>query len=283
MPELPEVETVLRGLKPHLLNTRIQGVIVRTSKLRWAIPANLSECLIDQQIMDLSRRAKYLLVRFASGTLIIHLGMSGRLCLLTSHTAAQAHDHVDILLDTGALLRYTDPRRFGAILWTVDPPLQHSLLHVLGPEPLEADFTAQYLKHRAAKRSLAVKSFIMDGKIVVGVGNIYAAEALFTAQIHPLTPAGQVSDQQWQRLVTAIREVLEAAVRQGGTTLKDFVDSAGKPGYFTQQLQVYGRAGLPCRTCNRILASLRFGQRSTVFCEYCQKVSFRKAPSKQHR
>lgn len=269
MPELPEVETVMCGLKPHLEGAVVEDVIIRHSQLRWPIPLNLKNCLQQQTILYLARRGKYLLITFASGTLIIHLGMSGSLRIVSSATVVRRHDHVDVVFSDHQILRYHDPRRFGAILWT-DDPNKFSLLSSLGVEPLEANFTAAYLKLEAEGRRVAVKSFIMNSHVVVGIGNIYAAEALHFAKIHPLTPSGLMTLNQWERLKDAIQQVLQSAIYQGGTTLKDFVNSEGNPGYFAQKLHVYGRAGKPCLYCKKTLESLVIGQRSTVFCSNCQ-------------
>ncbi len=272
MPELPEVETVMRGLKPHLEGAIIQDVIVRHPHLRWPIPTDLKNNLNQQQVSKLSRRGKYLLINVKAGTLIIHLGMSGSLRMVTNQTTLRRHDHVDIVFSDQTILRYHDPRRFGAVLWTEQDPCQHTLLASLGVEPLEINFTAEYFKKKAMGRRIPVKSFIMDSHIVVGVGNIYAPEALFLANIHPRTPAGVLTLQQCEQLVEAIQQVLQFAINQGGTTLKDFVNSEGKPGYFAQKLNVYGRAGLPCLKCQTTLKHFKLGQRSTVFCERCQSI-----------
>jgi formamidopyrimidine-DNA glycosylase len=273
MPELPEVETTMRGLIPHLEGATIQGVIIRQSQLRWPIPSHLKSCLTQQKIIQLSRRGKYLLIKVQAGTLIIHLGMSGSLRVLNHSTPPTRHDHMDITLTQNKLLRYHDPRRFGAVLWTEDEPLHHPLLKSMGVEPLSADFTGLYLKQAALKRIIAIKPFIMNSKIVTGIGNIYAAEALFLAGIHPITPAHLLTPSQCDRLVESIKHILQSAILQGGTTLKDFVNSEGKPGYFSQKLHVYGRVDLPCTTCGTRLQSIQLGQRSTVFCEHCQLLS----------
>ncbi len=270
MPELPEVETTLSGLKPHLEGAIIQDVVVRHTQLRWPIPSTLKYDLNLQNIRHISRRGKYLLISMDSGTLIIHLGMSGSLRLVTIDETIRRHDHVDIVLSGHKILRYHDPRRFGAILLTKNNPSEHPLLASLGVEPLSVDFTAQYLIIRAKNRRLAIKSFIMDSHIVVGIGNIYAAEALFLAKIHPATPAQLLTTKQYETLIEAIQYVLQAAINQGGTTLRDFVNSEGNPGYFAQKLNVYGRTGLPCRHCETPLDSFKLGQRNTVFCKHCQ-------------
>ncbi len=271
LPELPEVETVKNGLLPHVEHAVIQDVIVRQHQLRWPVPLSLHSTLQQKQVISLSRRGKYLLMQFDTGTLIIHLGMSGSLRMVNKTTPVVAHDHVDIIFTNENILRYNDPRRFGALLWTDEPPLQHVLLKSLGPEPMESTFSATYLSHRAKNRTIPVKSFIMDSKIVVGIGNIYAAEALFTAKIHPLTPAGSLTFSQLQKLVHAIKQVLQAAIAEGGTTIRNFINSEGKPGYFVQQLAVYGRAGRPCIDCGAVLHELKLAQRSTVFCKTCQQ------------
>lgn len=270
MPELPEVETIRCGLVPHLEHKIIQDVIIRYPQLRWPIPSHLQTTLSGQQVKSLSRRGKYLFIHVAIGTLIIHLGMSGRLRILKTTHPLRPHDHVDFILSNQLVLRYNDSRRFGAILWTKDNPLHHPLIQSMGVEPLENGFTGEYLKKRAFKRQVPIKSLIMDGKIVTGIGNIYATEALFLAKIHPLTPAGTLTDQQYDLLVSTAQDVLRLAIAQGGTTLKDFVNTDGKPGYFSQKLYVYGRTGLPCLHCHTKLKSLQIGQRTTVYCEQCQ-------------
>lgn len=270
MPELPEVETVMRGIEPHVIDSVIQKVILRHHQLRWPIPTDLPQHLEQQQIIKLTRRGKYLLIQVPTGTLVFHLGMSGSLRIVDSTTTLKAHDHIDIILSNQNILRFNDPRRFGACLWTNHDPLCFPLLASLGLEPLLPQFTANYLFEKAKNKKIAIKSFIMNSHIVVGVGNIYAAEALFKAKIHPETPAGHLTLIQHQRLVDAIKTILQSAIQQGGTTIKDFKNSEGKPGYFTQQLAVYGRAGKPCVICDTPLHSLHIGQRSTVFCPHCQ-------------
>lgn len=269
MPELPEVETIKCGLKPHLENTIIIDAVVRCAQLRWPIPVNLKTALSQQKILTLSRRGKYLFIHVTTGTLIIHLGMSGSLRLVSLDTQVTRHDHVDILLSSDVILRYHDPRRFGAILWTTAPPLHHPLIKSMGIEPLDTNFTGAYLQEKAFKRHVPIKSFIMNSKIVSGIGNIYAAEALFLAGIHPLQPAGKLTTSQYIKLVESIKEILQLAIIAGGTTLKDFVNSQGQPGYFSQKLSVYGRANLPCLVCQAPLKSIQIGQRSTVFCGHC--------------
>jgi formamidopyrimidine-DNA glycosylase len=275
MPELPEVETTLRGIKPYLNHQTIINVIVRHHQLRWKIPDNLSQQLKNKKIIDITRRGKYLLFHMKKNTLILHLGMSGSLRLLMEPTLPKKHDHVDIVFANHYVLRFTDPRRFGAVLLTNDDPYHHPLLAKLGPEPLTRNFSGQYLAKKAQKRNLPIKSFIMNSHIVVGVGNIYATETLYLAGIHPLTPTQTLTQIQFKKLVKAIKFILKFAIKQGGTTLKDFINSDGKPGYFINKLQVYGRAGLPCLTCLTILVSIRIGQRATVYCSKCQPENFR--------
>ncbi len=270
MPELPEVETTLNALKPHLNGEVFHHVIVRETRLRWPVPDKLNDTLANLSILNLSRRGKYILIHCDKGTLIIHLGMSGRLKLLTHHDEPMRHDHVDFILSSGLILRYHDPRRFGAILWTNEPPAHHVLLKSLGPEPLEDDFTGEYLFAITRNRRLAIKLLIMNAACVVGVGNIYANEALFLSGIHPEMPAKNVKIDQCNRLVLSIKSVLMRAIQQGGTTLKDFINPLGKPGYFTQQLNVYGREGLACFQCQSVLKAMRLGQRTTVYCNVCQ-------------
>jgi formamidopyrimidine-DNA glycosylase len=270
MPELPEVETTLRGIEPHIEQQIITDFIVRNRKLRWPIPKNLEQILIGQTINKLSRRGKYMIFQCDNGHMLLHLGMSGRVRILLKNKPPLKHDHVDIYFANGKILRFTDPRRFGALLWTTENPLQHPLLTHLGPEPLTREFDGDYLFMRAKSRKLPVKSFIMDSKIVVGVGNIYAAEALYRARIHPEQAAGTISAEKYSELAAAIKSILQHAIKKGGTTLKDFSKSDGSPGYFSIELQVYGRAGKPCAQCQTELELIRIGQRSTVFCPACQ-------------
>ncbi len=271
MPELPEVETVCRGIRPHLQGRVFTGVTVRQPQLRWPVPDDLAQRLAGQRVLAVSRRAKYVLISLAEGCLMVHLGMSGRLFFVAAGTAVGKHDHVDFALDNGQLLRYTDPRRFGAVLWLEGEAEAHPLLGHLGPEPLSADFNVAYLLARAKGRSVPVKSLLMDGRVVVGVGNIYANEALHMAGIRPDRAAGKISRQRYARLVDCVKQVLTSAIAQGGTTLKDFVGGDGRPGYFKQELLVYGRAGLPCPACGSALREIRQAQRSTVFCARCQR------------
>lgn len=271
MPELPEVETTRRGILPHALGEKVAAVEVRDPRLRWPVPEELLRFLPGAVIADIERRGKYLLFRTDAGTLISHLGMSGSIRVLTRPEPARKHDHVDILLESGKILRYNDPRRFGCMLWTLADPYQHELLCHLGPEPLEPAFDADYLFRLSRGRKAALKTFIMDSRVVVGVGNIYANEALFLAGLRPGRAAGRVSRPRYAVLVEAIRQVLSAAVNQGGTTLRDFVGGDGKPGYFRQQLNVYDHGGEPCPRCGQLLTETRLGQRSTVYCRHCQQ------------
>jgi formamidopyrimidine-DNA glycosylase len=270
MPELPEVETTRRGIAPHLIGHRIDAVIVRQARLRWPIPQALRDKLPGQRVDAIERRAKYLLVHTSAGSALLHLGMSGSLRVLAGETAPGLHDHVDWRLDSGRILRYTDPRRFGSQLWQA-PGATHKLLAGLGPEPLGADFDAAYLWDMSRGRSAAVKTFLMDQKIVVGVGNIYAAEALFAAGIHPTRPAGSVSLARYVRLVAEVKRILDYAITRGGTTLRDFISPDGTPGYFEQELAVYGRAGEPCKVCGTRIRAITLGQRSTFYCPRCQR------------
>lgn len=270
MPELPEVETTRRGIEPHLVGQRVSRVLVRDRRLRWPIPEDLDVRLSGQRIEAVERRAKYLLIRAESGTLIVHLGMSGSLRLVDAASPAAKHEHVDILLESGQALRYTDPRRFGAMLWS-DEPLAHVLLASLGPEPLGEDFDGARLYRLSRGRSMAVKPFIMDNAVVVGVGNIYASEALFAAGIDPRRPAGSISRARYLKLGEEIRRILAMAIERGGTTLRDFVGGDGKPGYFQQELFVYGRNGEFCKNCGTTLREIRLGQRASVYCHRCQR------------
>jgi len=270
MPELPEVETTRRGIEPHITGKQVSDVIVRHHQLRWPVPRGLKQKLVGHTIRSVSRRAKYLLLGFDHGTLLLHLGMSGSLRIIDSGLPAEKHDHVDIVLADGRALRLTDPRRFGAVLWTTEDPSGHELIAHLGPEPLSDDFNAAYLFQRSRGRKSSIKQFIMDGKVVVGVGNIYASESLFLAGINPKRQAGKVSPERMAKLADAIKQVLAAAIEQGGTTLRDFVGGDGKPGYFAQRLNVYGREGEPCRSCGTTIKQRVQGQRSTYYCPRCQ-------------
>jgi formamidopyrimidine-DNA glycosylase len=270
MPELPEVETTRSGIAPHIQGRRISGVLVRDARLRWPVDPELAARVTGRTVRAVERRAKYLLLHLANGTLILHLGMSGSLRILPRNTAPGKHDHVDLLFGH-CCLRLRDPRRFGAVLWTDRPAAEHPLLAHLGPEPLSAAFSGDHLRRQAGQRRMPVKSLIMDGRVVVGVGNIYANEALFRAGIHPARPAGRISAARYARLGEEIKAVLAAAIRQGGTTLRDFQQEDGKPGYFAQELLVYGRTGEPCPNCGAPLKQQRIGQRSSFFCSRCQR------------
>ena len=269
MPELPEVETTLRGIRPHLEGRILSAVTVRESRLRWPVSEALYG-LKDCPVIALRRRAKYLLIELEAGQLMIHLGMSGTLRVVDAALPLRKHDHVDLLLDSGKVLRFNDPRRFGSVLYQpgAEP---HALLAALGPEPLGEDFHGDWLFRRSRGQKVAVKSFIMDNATVVGVGNIYVQESLFLAGIHPSRPAGRVSRERYQRLADAIKAVLARAIEAGGTTLKDFTRADGQPGYFAQSLHVYGRAGQPCLQCGTLLKADRHGQRSTSYCPQCQR------------
>ena len=270
MPELPEVETTRQGIQPYLQGQEISKVVIRHRGLRWPIPDGLETLLKGQTVHQITRRAKYLLLRCDTGTLIIHLGMSGRLRVLDNDDHIGKHDHVDIFSGNGYVLRFTDPRRFGAVLWTTDDPNLHPLIAHLGPEPLSDAFDTDYLYQRSRGRSTAIKPFIMNGEIVVGVGNIYANEALYLAGIHPAKSAGKISKTKMVLLVEKIKFVLNKAVQAGGTTLRDFRKSDGKPGYFAQELSVYGREGEPCICCGQPIQCIRQAQRATYFCRQCQ-------------
>lgn len=268
MPELPEVETSRRGIAPHLVGAKILHAVVRNGRLRWPVSDEIYR-LSDDVVLSVQRRAKYLLVELTDGWIIIHLGMSGSLRILSEDAPAEKHDHVDLVMDNGKILRYTDPRRFGAWLWAPNLEGSHVLAH-LGPEPLSDEFNALYLQERSASKKTAIKPWLMDNKLVVGVGNIYASESLFAAGIHPDRIAHSLSAAEYQRLVLAIKAVLARSIEQGGTTLKDFLQSDGKPGYFAQELQVYGREGEACRTCGTPISASKHGQRSTYYCRRCQ-------------
>jgi formamidopyrimidine-DNA glycosylase len=271
MPELPEVETTARGIAPHIEGQTVKQVIIRQPKLRWPVPETLNETLAGIRINSVSRRAKYLLFATDLGTVILHLGMSGNLRILQEEKIADKHDHIDFAFNNGTVLRYNDPRRFGSVLWTTFPPAEHSLLKDLGPEPLLSDFDGNHLYQYSRLRKSPVKSFIMDSHIVVGVGNIYANEALFMAGINPSRHAGIISLARYQHLADCIKTVLQGAIQQGGTTLRNFVNESGNPGYFKQQLRVYGRGGHPCIHCLQPLKEIRLTNRTTVFCTQCQK------------
>ncbi len=270
MPELPEVETTRRGVEPLVLDRQIVRVDVRERRLRWPIPDALADELTGRRFTSVGRRAKYLLFQCESGVLIVHLGMSGSLRLTPADEPPGKHAHVDIVFDSGKALRYTDPRKFGSMLWQPLDAGEHPLLRGLGPEPLGDDFNGALLYRKSRGRKTAVKNLIMDSRIVVGVGNIYACEALFLAGIHPSRACGRISAQRYEKLAETIRTVLGKAICAGGTTLRDFSGGDGRPGYFKQELNVYGRGGESCVRCSASLREIRLGQRSTVFCPACQ-------------
>jgi len=272
MPELPEVETTLRGVLPYVADREIIRVMVRDPRLRWPVPPDLEKLLAGRCIIDGRRRAKYLLFHVSGGgTLLVHLGMSGSLRISEPDVPFRKHDHVVVELEGGVQLRLHDPRRFGAVLHIPDEPEKHELLCHLGPEPLSDGFSARHLFTECRGKTASIKTVIMDAHVVVGVGNIYACEALFMAGIRPSKPAGRVSKLALARLVEAIREVLAASIEQGGTTLRDFLRENGEPGYFKQSLRVYDREGEPCRACGTAVKRTVLGQRSTFFCPACQR------------
>ena len=271
MPELPEVETTRRGIEPLVRNKLVDRVLIHNSSLRWPVPANLGSILSAQRVYSVERRSKYLLMNFDRGTLLIHLGMTGHLRICRPGEARRKHDHLELVFTDRSILRFNDSRRFGAIFWTEADPLLHERLVNLGPEPLSELFSADSLFRASRGRKIAVKPFIMDAQIVVGVGNIYASEALFRAGISPVRQAGRVSRNTYERLVRSVREVLVEAIEAGGTTIRDFMDTEGRPGYFKQELLVYGRAGEQCTACGSVIKKARLGQRSTFYCPRCQK------------
>lgn len=274
MPELPEVEVTRRGIAPDLEGRHVSAVVLRTPALRYPLPQNLAQRLIGNTLQRVSRRGKYLLLDFGYGQVLIHLGMSGSLRLLPATTPAEKHDHVDLVFATprgDTALRLRDPRRFGAVLWLEGEPLAHPLLAVLGIEPLEEEFTADWLKAELDGLKAAIKPTLMDGHRIVGIGNIYASESLFRAGIDPRTPAGKVSKKRLEKLVPVIKATLAAAIEAGGSSLRDFIHSDGSSGYFQQQYFVYGRTGEDCRVCGSTIKELRQGQRATFYCPKCQK------------
>lgn len=270
MPELPEVETTRLGLLPRLQGRRLREVNVRNASLRWPIPEDLAAALVGKTLRDLTRRGKYLLFDFGGATQIVHLGMSGSLRFAEAGETGGIHDHVDWRFDDGTLLRLRDPRRFGAVLWSAEPS-QHPLLARLGPEPLSAEFNAAYLYRLSRNRNIAIKHLIMDGHVVVGVGNIYASEALFHAGIRPGTAAGKLSRPACVRLVSAIQRVLTAAIAAGGSSLRDYVHTSGELGYFQLHTQVYDRAGQACKACATPIRRVVQGQRASFYCPQCQR------------
>lgn len=271
MPELPEVETTRRGIEPCLVNRRVARVVVRDARLRWRVPRTLVNELPGQRIREVGRRAKYLLLRAETGTVIVHLGMSGRLRVTRAVEPPGKFDHVDIVLTNGDCLRLHDPRRFGSVLWTTAAPAAHKLLADLGPEPFDAGFSGRYLHGITRSRKRAIRDVLLDSTVVAGVGNIYANEALFRAGIRPMRAAGRLSKDDAARVVWAVRITLKKALRAGGTTLRDYRASDGSPGYFQLSLLVYGRAGEPCRTCRTPVRLHRLGSRSAFYCPSCQR------------
>lgn len=271
MPELPEVETTRRGLLPHVVGRRIGQVVVRNGSLRWPVPKDLRRRLEGEKVGDIRRRGKYLLFDMPAGHLLVHLGMSGKLSIVPSGLAPKLHDHVDVGLEGNGTMRFTDPRRFGAVLWLASPAESHTLLKGLGIEPLSPQFTGEALRALAKGRRVAVKQFLMNGRIVVGVGNIYASEALHQAQVLPTRGAGSISAARWKRVASAVRMTLEKAIAAGGTTLRDFASADGRPGYFQHDFAVYGRQGKPCKRCKSKIRVIRQGQRSTFYCPGCQR------------
>jgi formamidopyrimidine-DNA glycosylase len=265
------VETTRRGLLPHVVGRRIHDVVVRNRNLRWPVPRDLRERLRGETVLDIRRRGKYLLFEVPTGHLLVHLGMSGRLSLVSPDQPPRPHDHVDLELEGRKAVRLTDPRRFGAMLWVRGPTEKHVLLRGLGIEPLEPGFDGEALERLARGRRVAVKHFLMNAHVVTGVGNIYASEALFRAGVHPLRSVARISRARWDRLALAVRETLESALAAGGTTLRDYASLEGRPGEFGTQCAVYGRGGEPCPRCGTAIRALRQGQRSTFYCPGCQK------------
>jgi len=273
MPELPEIETTCRAIRPYLVEQTIKHITIRHQQLRLPVSSELVTDITGQIIEAVVRRAKYLLLQLSQGYLLIHLGMSGHLRFISNDNLPGKHDHIDLELQNGLILRYNDPRRFGLWVYIDDSPFEHKLLKHLGPEPLLEDFNTDYLAKRALHKTQSVKAFIMDNTIVVGVGNIYATESLFLAGIHPLRPAGSLTLVETGKLVIYIKQVLHKAIAAGGTTLKDFYSADGKPGYFAQDLMVYGRQNKKCFQCDSILEHSRIAGRNSTFCPVCQPIS----------
>lgn len=270
MPELPEVETTRRGIEPFLLNQVIKRLDIFERRLRWPIPKEV-QALQGATVTSIDRRGKYLLINVKAGTAIVHLGMSGSLRVCTKQEPRRKHDHFEIFTTAGSIIRFHDPRRFGCLLWQAAGDHEHTLLSKLGPEPLSDEFTADYLFKATRKRQVAIKNLIMNSHIVVGVGNIYASESLFMSGVRPGRAARRVTRKECEKLVTTIKDVLQHSITQGGTTLRDFVNSDGNPGYFAQQLTVYGREGEPCHQCGTAISQRVLGQRSTFYCSQCQR------------
>lgn len=270
MPELPEVEISCRGIRPHIINKPVKAVKVHQPRLRWPVPVEQMSQLVGQRLNVIERRAKYIVLRFEQQQVLLHLGMSGSLRIVAEHSELKKHDHIELVFADGTTLRLHDPRRFGCCL-VFDQHEMPKLLSKLGLEPLTDAFTGAYLRQRSRNKRQAVKNFIMDNAIVVGVGNIYASESLFKAGINPKRAAGQISLTRYTQLAEAIKETLADAIQQGGSSLKDFVNSDGQPGYFQQSLWVYGREGEPCLQCSTVISNVKIGQRSTFYCKRCQK------------
>ena len=270
MPELPEVEVCRQGVEPHVLNQNVSEVIVRNAKMRWPITPTISE-ICDEKVLSVKRRAKYLLLETSKGTLMLHLGMSGTIRVIDKNTPVIKHDHFDLVFENGLALRLNDPRRFGSVLWITEDINEHPLIKKLGPEPLSTDFTDDYLYEMSRSKTSPIKTFLMNNHVVVGVGNIYANESLFKAGIDPKKLAGKISKKRYFELTKHIKQTLAHAIEQGGTTLKDFTQADGKPGYFAQELLVYGRGGKPCFICKEALKEIKQAGRATVFCPKCQK------------
>lgn len=271
MPELPEVETTRRGIEPHIINSKIVQVDIHNSNLRWPVATELPDLITNRKVLRVTRRGKYLVLHFENGCLLWHLGMSGSLRIVDTPIDRQKHDHIEITFANKKRLRFNDPRRFGCVLWTDEDIELHKLIHHLGPEPLTNDFNSDYLFQKSRKKTQKIKSWIMDSKVVVGVGNIYANESLFLSAINPNKPAGKLTKANCELLVDNIKTVLTKAITQGGTTLRDFVGGDGKPGYFAQELNVYGKEGTPCPKCQKPLTLRKIAQRATVYCTLCQK------------
>lgn len=270
MPELPEVETVCRGLKSAILKQRIVGVTIRNPNLRYPIPKNLPRVLLQQKILKIERRGKYILLGTKNGTLILHLGMSGNLQIKPKNHAVEKHEHFTVIFSNGFSMCYNDPRRFGAILWADKNPLNHKVLKDLGPEPFAKNFTASYLVQKAQGKKCAVKQFIMDSSVVTGIGNIYASEILFAAKIHPEQKVSKVTLKEFKKTVDKTKKILRLAIKHRGTTIRDHTDSQGYKGSFQDKLKVYGRQNKKCYSCNTKLIKVSIGQRATVFCPKCQ-------------
>ncbi|MCJ8312027.1 MAG: bifunctional DNA-formamidopyrimidine glycosylase/DNA-(apurinic or apyrimidinic site) lyase [Saccharospirillaceae bacterium] len=271
MPELPEVETTKNGLLTHIGNQTLKALVKHRADLRWPIEPNNPDILKNQKLLNIDRRSKYLLLRFETGTLMFHLGMSGSLRVCQKGDELKKHDHIELIFND-CCVRYNDPRRFGFCLWYQHNDQDHKLLKSLGPEPLTRAFNFKYFKQAISKRSAPIKNVIMDSKVVVGAGNIYATESLFVCGIHPAKPANELNDDQIKQLLETIKKTLKKAIKQGGTTLKDFINADGKPGYFQQTLQVYGKKGKPCKTCKTQIESIVLAGRASSFCPSCQLI-----------